>query len=63
MEVNAPYPSLEGQGEGREAYSVSFLRCSEMVRFPDILITVLNSVYKALDFMRRFIFRDACCMQ
>jgi hypothetical protein len=31
-------PSLEGQGERREAYFVSFFRCSIMVRFPlDIL--------------------------
>ena len=41
MEGGAPHPSLKGQGEGREAYSVGFFRCSKMVHFQDILSTII----------------------
>ena len=37
VEGSAPQPSLEGQSERSEAYSVSSFRCSRMVRFQDIL--------------------------
>jgi len=41
VEGNAPHPPLEGQGEGREAYSINFRGCSRMVRFfPNIHSTV-----------------------
>ena len=33
VEGGAPHSSLKGQGEGREACCVSFIRCSQMVRF------------------------------
>ncbi len=33
VEGGAPHPSLKGQGEGREAYYVSFFRCAKMIRF------------------------------
>ena len=31
--ARCPRPFLEGQGEMREAYFVSFFRCSKMIRF------------------------------
>ncbi len=37
MESGFLRPPLEGQSEGRGAYSVFFFRCAEMVRFQDTL--------------------------
>ena len=33
VEGGAPHPSLKGQGEKREAYSLSFYRCAKIIRF------------------------------
>jgi hypothetical protein len=37
VEGSAPQPPLKGQGEGREAHSVSFFGWANVVRFQDIL--------------------------
>jgi hypothetical protein len=42
VEGSAPHLSFQGQGKGREAYSVNFFRCGEMVLFfLDILIMII----------------------